>query len=113
MGAFQTVNGRIFSLRLAYVNIVMLGSIFLAMSQDFATLPLVKKVPNLQHKNLPIQDINFPTKNSESPDLGSRMYHMYGSRLFLELDFLRNYCANLNQTLYESFQVEGNENLIT
>ena len=60
-----------------YVNIVMLGSICLAMSLDFATLTLVKKVRNLQHENLPIQDINFPTKNSKSPDLGSRMYHMY------------------------------------
>ena len=28
-------------------------------------------------------------------------------------DFLRNYCAVLNQILYESFQVQGNENLIT
>ena len=71
------MNGRIFSLRLAYVDIVMLGSIFLAMSLDFATLTSVKKVRNLQHENLPIQDINFPTKNSKSPDLGSRMYHMY------------------------------------
>ena len=60
-----------------YVNIVMLGSIFLAMSLDFATLTSVKKVRNLQHENLPIQDINFPTKNSKSPDLDSRMYHMY------------------------------------
>ena len=25
---------------------------------------------------------------------------------------LRNYCADLNQILYESFQVQGNENLI-
>ena len=25
-------------------------------------------------------------------------------------DFLRNYCVDLNQTLYESFQVQGNEN---
>ena len=30
-----------------------------------------------------------------------------------ELDFLRNYCADLNQSLYESFQVQGNENLMT
>ena len=29
------------------------------------------------------------------------------------LNFLRNYCADLNQTLYESFQVQGNENLMT
>ena len=29
------------------------------------------------------------------------------------LDFLRNYCVDLNQTLYESFQVQGNENLMT
>ena len=28
-------------------------------------------------------------------------------------DFLRNYCAVLNQILYKSFQVQGNENLIT
>ena len=48
------------------------------MSLDFGTLTLVKKVRNWQHENLPIQDINFPTKNSKSPDLGSRMYHMYG-----------------------------------
>ena len=26
-----------------------------------------------------------------------------------KLDFLRNYCADLNQILYESFQVQGNE----
>ena len=55
----------------------MLCSIFLEISLDFATLTSVKKVGNLQHENLPIQDINFPTKNSKSPDLGSRMYHMY------------------------------------
>ena len=30
-----------------------------------------------------------------------------------KLDFLRNNCADLNQTLYESFQVQGNENLMT
>ena len=30
-----------------------------------------------------------------------------------KLDFLRNYCTDLNQILYESFQVQGNENLIT
>ena len=29
-----------------------------------------------------------------------------------KLDFLWNYCADLNQILYESFQVQGNENLI-
>ena len=57
----------------------MLGSIFLAMSLDFATLTSVKKVRNLQHESLPIEDINFPTKNYESPDFGSRMYHMYAS----------------------------------
>ena len=28
-------------------------------------------------------------------------------------DFLRNYCVYLNQTLYENFQVQGNENLMT
>ena len=28
-------------------------------------------------------------------------------------DFLRNNCADLKQTLYESFQVLGNENLMT
>ena len=26
--------------------------------------------------------------------------------------FFRNYCADLNQILYESFQVQGNENLM-
>ena len=30
-----------------------------------------------------------------------------------KLDFLRSYCADLNQILYESLQVEGNENLMT
>ena len=28
-------------------------------------------------------------------------------------NFLRNYCVDLTQTLYESFQVQGNENLMT
>ena len=28
-------------------------------------------------------------------------------------DFHRNYCAVLNQILYESFQVQGNENLMS
>ena len=65
----------------------MLGSIFLAMSLDFATLTSVKKVRNLQHANLPIQDINFPTKNSKSPDLGSRMYHMYGAFKLSRINF--------------------------
>ena len=31
----------------------------------------------------------------------------------LDPDFLRNYCAVLNQILYEGFQVQGNENLMT
>ena len=30
-----------------------------------------------------------------------------------KLDFLRNYSVDLNQILYESFQVQGNENLMT
>ena len=30
-----------------------------------------------------------------------------------KLDFLRNYCADLKQIFYESFQVQGNENLMT
>ena len=30
----------------------------------------------------------------------------------IKLDFLRNYCADLNQSLFESFQVQGTENLI-
>ena len=30
-----------------------------------------------------------------------------------KLDFLRNYCADLNQILNGSFQVQGNENLMT
>ena len=30
-----------------------------------------------------------------------------------KMDFLRNYCAYLNQIFYESFQVQGNENLMT
>ena len=30
-----------------------------------------------------------------------------------KLDFLRNDCSDLNQILYESFQVQGNENLMT
>ena len=28
----------------------------------------------------------------------------------IKLDFFRNLCADLNQTLYESFQVQGNDN---
>ena len=28
-------------------------------------------------------------------------------------DFLGDYCADLNQILYESFHVQGNENLMT
>ena len=31
----------------------------------------------------------------------------------IKLDFLRNYCVDLSQILYESIQVQGNENLIT
>ena len=31
----------------------------------------------------------------------------------IQPDFLKNYCVDLNQTLYESFQVQGNENLMT
>ena len=30
----------------------------------------------------------------------------------IKLDLLRKYCADLNQILFESFQVEGNENLM-
>ena len=36
-----------------------------------------------------------------------------GVHIKFKLDFLRNYCADLNQTLYVSFQVQGNENLMT
>ena len=37
---------------------------------------------------------------------------IYSIRCLLlpKLDFLRNYCADLNQILYESFHVQGNEN---
>ena len=31
----------------------------------------------------------------------------------IKSDFLRNYCADLNQTFYESFPVQGNEKLMT
>ena len=31
----------------------------------------------------------------------------------IQTGFLRNYCTDLNQILYESFQVQGNENLMT
>ena len=31
----------------------------------------------------------------------------------IKSDFLKNYCASLNQILYESFQVQGIENLMT
>ena len=31
----------------------------------------------------------------------------------IQPDFLRNNCADLNQIVYESFQVQGNENLMT
>ena len=34
-------------------------------------------------------------------------------RVNTKMDFLRNYCVDLNQILYESFQVQGNENLVT
>ena len=30
-----------------------------------------------------------------------------------KLDFPRNYCADLKQILFENFQVQGNENLMT
>ena len=94
------MNGRIFSLRLAYVDVVMLCSIFLEMSLDFATLTSVKKVRNLQHENLPIQDINFPTKNSKSPDLGSRMYHMYGfSSKFLQINEFKRHSDRFSDSL--------------
>ena len=33
-------------------------------------------------------------------------------RVQTKLDFLRNYLAILNLILYESFQVQGNENLM-
>ena len=36
-----------------------------------------------------------------------------GIHIKFELGFLRKYCADLHQTLYESFQVQGNENLMT
>ena len=78
----------------------MLGSIFLAMSLDFATLTSVKKVRNLQHENLPIQDINFPTKNSKSPDLGSRMYHMYaGGTILLYNNSTKRICTDRDLTM--------------
>ena len=31
----------------------------------------------------------------------------------IQTDFFRDYFADLNQILYESFQVQGNENLMT
>ena len=42
-------------------------------------------------------------------DLGQRSYTYKNSKP----DFLRNYFANLNQIFFESFQVQGNENLMT
>ena len=81
----------------------MLGSIFLAMSLDFATLTSVKKVRNLQHENLPIQDINFPTKNSKSPDLGSRMYHMHAIIIKSAAYPYYSHFVNVSFILYMSF----------
>ena len=59
-----------------------------------------------------------------NPDLIRRYVSIKGHGHFLtlaqvvyiqnfKLDFLRNYCTDLNQILYESFQVQGNENLMT
>ena len=31
----------------------------------------------------------------------------------IQTGFSQNYCTNLNQVLYENFQVQGNENLMT
>ena len=52
---------------------------------------------------------------------GSRSRHLIGRYVSIDkvvyiqkfkLDFLRNYCTDLNQILYESFLVQGNENLM-
>ena len=49
--------------------------------------------------------------------LRSRSFLDLGPRLCtykkFKLDFLRNYVADLNKKFYESFQVQGNENLMT
>ena len=42
-------------------------------------------------------------------DLGPRLCTYKNPNLI----FSQNYCADLNQILYDSFQVQGNENLIT
>ena len=59
-------------------------------------------------------------KGSSSRHLIRRYVSIEGQGHFLvvyiqkfKLDFLRNYCTDLNQILYESFQVHGNENLMT
>ena len=48
-------------------------------------------------------------RSRSSLDLGPKVVYIQN----FKLDFLRNYCVDLNQTLYESFQVQGNENLMT
>ena len=73
------------------------------MSLDFETLTSVKKIRNLQHENLPIQDINFSTKNSKSPDFGSRMYHMYdSSQMMGEFVDFGNCCVYSSQMMGRS-----------
>ena len=63
-------------------------------------------------------------KGSRSRHLIRRYVNIEGQGHFLtlaqgrvhtkfKLNFLRNYCIDLNQILYESFQVQGNENLMT
>ena len=57
----------------------------------------------------------FVTRLSR-PILSSKFLDPWTNVMYIQkfkLDFLRNYCVYLNQILYESFQVQGNENLMT
>ena len=67
-----------------------------------------------------MKTVDFSETIAASDLKGSRSRHLirrYVSVVMyiqkFKLDFLRNYCTDLNQILYESFQVQGNENLKT
>ena len=78
-----------------------------------------------------MKTVNFSETIAASDLKGSRSRHLIRRYVSIEgqghflslaqgrvhikfkLDFPRNCCTNLNLILYESFQVQGNENLMT
>ena len=73
------------------------------------TLDFSETIAASDHKQMDLMKTCEYRRSRSFIDLGPRSRTYKNSKT----DFLKNYYVDLNQTLYGSFQVQGNENLMT